>query len=249
MARESCEPEMTLHFTPDWLIADLVKSRLSSTNDLAESNSSIHFIDTYGDGIPGCYDFLLNMILNSILSPNSSLRAEEDETWIRLMADLGKECVKSPELSTRWKLLSKFAAERSLARARSGHRALLNARLRTSNVPLSYEERAYLADRDEGRERSKRGRRAEGIGKYLFARLWLEIIDQEAADVAVFRIHKHFGVSERHVLDMIARVRASPVGLMMGCYIRECAQDPVKRAKVQRVLGDEFGELISGGFR
>jgi hypothetical protein len=167
-----------------------------------------------------------------------------DRMWGDVEIAISELYEDSVALSPAWRELEKYAAKRSIARTQSGDRSIINRRMRIANLPISSDERNYYPDRDERELSSKRGRKPKGVGRFLFARLWLEIIEGEQADVANFRIEQHFDVGERRVQSGIKHARGGVVETFMRQLIEQCSQDSDLADDIRSMFRSVYGELI-----
>jgi hypothetical protein len=197
---------------------------------------------------PGCFippdrlNFFWSTIALSI-SPHFGEKLS-NEMWERVEIAISELYEDSVTLSAAWRELEEHASKRSIARTLSGDRSIINRRMRIANLPISSDERNYYPDRDEGELNLKRGRKPKGHGRFLFARLWLEIIEGEQADVANYRIEQHFGVGERRVQSGIKHARGGVVETFMRQLIEQCSQDSDLRDDVRSLFRSVYGELI-----
>ncbi len=97
----------------------------------------------------------------------------------------------------------------TLERALSGNMQPLIEKLRSGRT-LRQEEREFIADRLEGRNTLKRGKKTALQRKdfeVMIALRWLEAVEECPRDAAVFRIHKEIGESEKNVRNREKRAK------------------------------------------
>jgi hypothetical protein len=143
-----------------------------------------------------------------------------------------------------WAELEIHAADRSIRRALNGDRRVINSRMKTACLPISQAERNYYPNRDEGELYLSRGPKPKGLGRFLFARLWLEIVECEKPYIANYRIEKHFVLEESVVRQGIKSARGGIEEMFMIQLIRRCVKDCDLRDDVRAMFRSEYGKLL-----
>ncbi len=182
------------------------------------------------------FDFVLDVITEYV-SPNSN---QVDFNWRSVCAAIAQMYEDGVALNGVWMELEENIANHSYRRALEGDLSFLKERLAIANLPISKNERNYYPHRDNGRLLRKRGRKPNGPGRYLFARLWLEIVEDESATVANFRMKQHFNVTERHIYFGIARARGGIYEVLMRQLIEDCTRNRNLQDYVREKLRNEY---------
>jgi hypothetical protein len=143
-----------------------------------------------------------------------------------------------------WAELEIHAADRSIRRALNGDRRVINGRMKLACLPLSQAERNYYPSRDEGQLYLNRGPKPKGLGRFLFARLWLEIVECEKPYIANYRIEQHFGLEESVVRQGIKSARGGIEEMFMMQLISRCVKDCDLRDDVRAMFRSEYGKLL-----
>lgn len=157
-------------------------------------------------------------------------------------------CPVGSAIDLRWCEFERRAAKRALDRAYGGDFSPLLVRLRTPNLRLTQMERDFIAGRLDGTIKMKRGRKKSNAPSiYLFARLWLVIIERDRLDVANLRIETAFAVSPSHVHHMLRRVRGTEAERGIRRIIFQCFKSHFLREEVRHSLPAKIRKLISHG--
>tara|TARA_R110002033_G_scaffold120211_1_gene163453 strand:+ start:95 stop:772 length:678 start_codon:yes stop_codon:yes gene_type:complete len=219
-------------FTPQAVMQEVLKTNFENEAGVRLYN----VIDPISCFRTNTFDFILTIILEFV-SP-TSIRVDFD--WRSVCLAISQLYEDGVALSEGWKELEGYIADHSYKLSLDGDQSFLKERLKIANLPISQNERNYYPHRDKGRLLRKRGRKSNGRGRYLFARLWLEIVEAEKAKVANHLMKQHFDVTDRHINFGIARGRGGIEEILMKQLIEECARSENLREYVRGKFRNEY---------
>jgi len=222
--------------TPQTVIQGVLKANLENETGVRLYN----IIDPISCLRNNTSDFILNIVIEFV-TPN---RSRVDFDWRSACVAIAQMYEGGVALSEKWKELEGHIANYSYRLALDGDQRILIERLKIANLPISENERNYYPLRDIGRLLRKRGRKPKGPGRYLFARLWLQIVEGEKAYVANHRMKQFFEVTDRHISFGIARGRGSIEEALTRQLIEECARNKNLRDCIRGKFQNEYVGLF-----